>query len=79
MPHGKFHGLATAADVLPCIARGRPDGISVLDLRPLRPLPHVDAIADLSAVWRDRILQADLLLIVGGGRTGSYRTAYHLN
>jgi hypothetical protein len=39
----------------------------------------VDAIADLSAVWRDRILQADLLLIVGGGRTGSYRTAYHLN
>lgn len=59
------------------IARvGDPDGVSVIDLRPLRPLAHRNGIADLTDAWRDLIFQADLLLIVGGGRTGSYGVAY---
>lgn len=53
-----------------------PTGIVVVDLRPLRPLAHANAIADLSAGWRRSIFQADFLLIIGGGRTGAYDTAY---
>ena len=53
-----------------------PNGIKVVDLRPLRPLAHRDAIAELSDAWHDLIFQADFLLIIGGGRTGSYDTAY---
>lgn len=53
-----------------------PDGITVIDLRPLRPLAHQGRIADLNEVWRDLIFQADLLLIIGGGRTGSYGVAH---
>jgi len=39
-------------------------------------MAHVNAIADVSAAWRTRIFQADFLLIIGGGRTGGYDTAY---
>jgi hypothetical protein len=53
-----------------------PNGIVVIDLRPLRPLAHQDMIADLSQGLRNLIFQADLLLIIGGGRTGSYSVAY---
>jgi len=53
-----------------------PNGIVVIDLRPLRPLAHQDAISDLSEGWRDLIFQSDMLLIIGGGRTGSYTVAY---
>lgn len=53
-----------------------PDGIIVVDLRPLRPVAHRDGIADLGGAWRDLIFQADFLIIVGGGQTGSYRTAH---
>jgi len=52
------------------------NGVVVVDLRPLRPLAHRKAIADLSRPWHDLIFQADFLLIIGGGRTGSYGTAY---
>lgn len=53
-----------------------PDGIVVIDLRPLRPLAHQDRIRSLSEGWRSLIFQADILLIIGGGRTGSYTIAY---
>lgn len=53
-----------------------PDGITVVDLRPLRPIAHRDGIADLGGAWRDLIFQADFLIIIGGGQTGSYETAY---
>lgn len=53
-----------------------PNEIAVIDLRPLRPLAHQDMIADLSESWRNLIFQADMLLIIGGGRTGSYTVAY---
>ena len=53
-----------------------PNGIAVIDLRPLRPLAHQDMIGDLSEGWRNLIFQADMLLIIGGGRTGSYTVAY---
>jgi len=59
------------------IARvGDPDGITIVDLRPLRPLAHLNRIADLTDAWRDLIFQADLLLIVGGGHTGAYTVAH---
>ncbi len=53
-----------------------PAGVVVVDLRPLRPMAHANTIADLSAGWRTLIFQADFLLIIGGGRTGGYDTAY---
>jgi hypothetical protein len=53
-----------------------PTGVVVVDLRPLRPMAHTNAIADLSDGWRTQIFQADFLLIIGGGRTGAYDTAY---
>jgi len=53
-----------------------PDGITVFDLRPLRTLAHQGRITDLSDSWHDLIFQSDFALVVGGGRTGSYDTAY---
>jgi hypothetical protein len=53
-----------------------PTGSVVVDLRPLRPLAHANAVADLSDAWRRLIFRADFLLIIGGGRTGSYDTAH---
>ncbi len=53
-----------------------PEGISLIDLRPLRSLAYQDGIAELGDAWRDLIFQADFLLIFGGGQTGSYNTAY---
>ncbi len=53
-----------------------PDGISLVDLRPLRPVAYQDKIAELDDAWRDLIFQADFLLIIGGGKTGSYYTAH---
>jgi hypothetical protein len=58
---------------------GDPDGISVIDLRPLRPIAHKNGIAELADGWRDLIFQADFVLVIGGGRTGSYSTAYGSN
>ena len=56
-----------------------PTGIVVIDLRPLRSLAHQDRIRDLSEGWRSLIFQADMLLIIGGGRTGSYSIAHGQN
>jgi hypothetical protein len=56
-----------------------PNGMTVIDLRPLRPLAHQNGIVDLTDAFRDLIFRADLLLIVGGGRTGSYDVAYGAN
>lgn len=56
-----------------------PAGVSVMDLRPLRAPAHQGRIADLSASWQDLIFQADFLMVFGGGRTGSYSTAYGTN
>jgi hypothetical protein len=53
-----------------------PSGVVVVDLRPLRPMAHANAIADLSDAWRRLIFRADFVLIIGGGRTGAYDTAY---
>jgi hypothetical protein len=53
-----------------------PDAILVVDLRPLRPLVHAGRVEEMSDSIRRLIFRADMLLLVGGGQTGSYGIAH---
>lgn len=48
---------------------------TLVDLRPLRKYAHQDRIAELSEGWQRLLFRADALLIIRGGRTGSYTIA----
>lgn len=55
---------------------GDPDRILVIDLRPLRPLVRAGRVDGLSDGTRELFFRSDALLIIGGGKTGSYSIAY---
>lgn len=45
---------------------------TVIDLRPLRGYAHQGMIPDLSDGWKRLLFRADALLVIRGGKTGSY-------
>jgi len=45
---------------------------TVIDLRPLRPYAHQGMIPDLDDGWKRLLFRADALLVIRGGKTGSY-------
>ena len=53
-----------------------PEGILVVDLRPLRPLVHAGKVEEMSEGMQRLIFRADMLLLIGGGRTGGYKIAH---
>jgi hypothetical protein len=49
---------------------------TLIDLRPIRPYVHQRLVGEISDGLKALIFQADMALLIRGGKTGTFRTAY---